>query len=347
MSFSLENITRENVKGLSPYSSARDEYISDGSKMVFLDANENPFENGVNRYPDPKQRSLKSILAKQKGVKEENILLGNGSDEVLDLLFRAFCEPRMDNVITLPPTYGMYQVLSGINTIENRTVLLDTDFQPNVNEILNTMDTNSKMLFICSPNNPSGNSISSQKIKILLENFKGLVVVDEAYIDFSSEQSWVSKLSKYPNLVIIQTLSKAYGMAGIRLGIGIASEQIIAVLNKIKPPYNVNELTQQNAMERVSNEKSVQEEVATILGERKLLMEALSEISFISKMYPSDANFILAKVDDASERYNQLLEEGIVVRNRTTQPLCENTLRFTVGTPEENTLLITALKSLV
>jgi histidinol-phosphate aminotransferase len=347
MSFSLENITRANVKGLSPYSSARDEYISDGSKMVFLDANENPFENGVNRYPDPKQRSLKSILAKQKGVKEENILLGNGSDEVLDLLFRAFCEPRMDNVITLPPTYGMYQVLSGINTIENRTVLLDTDFQPNVNEILNTMDTNSKMLFICSPNNPSGNSISSQKIKILLENFKGLVVVDEAYIDFSSEQSWVSKLSKYPNLVIIQTLSKAYGMAGIRLGIGIASEQIIAVLNKIKPPYNVNELTQQNAMERVSNEKSVQEEVATILGERKLLMEALSEISFISKMYPSDANFILAKVDDASERYNQLLEEGIVVRNRTTQPLCENTLRFTVGTPEENTLLITALKSLV
>jgi histidinol-phosphate aminotransferase len=347
MSFSLENITRENVKGLSPYSSARDEYISDGSKMVFLDANENPFENGVNRYPDPKQRSLKSILAQQKGVKEENILLGNGSDEVLDLLFRAFCEPRMDNVITLPPTYGMYQVLSGINTIENRTVLLDTDFQPNVNEILNTMDTNSKMLFICSPNNPSGNSISSQKIKILLENFKGLVVVDEAYIDFSSEQSWVSKLSKYPNLVIIQTLSKAYGMAGIRLGIGIASEQIIAVLNKIKPPYNVNELTQQNAMERVSNEKSVQEEVATILGERKLLMEALSEISFISKMYPSDANFILAKVDDASERYNQLLEEGIVVRNRTTQPLCENTLRFTVGTPEENTLLITALKSLV
>jgi histidinol-phosphate aminotransferase len=347
MSFSLENITRENVKGLSPYSSARDEYISDGSKMVFLDANENPFENGVNRYPDPKQRSLKSILAKQKGVKEENILLGNGSDEVLDLLFRAFCEPRMDNVITLPPTYGMYQVLSGINTIENRTVLLDTDFQPNVNEILNTMDTNSKMLFICSPNNPSGNSISSQKIKILLENFKGLVVVDEAYIDFSSEQSWVSKLSKYPNLVIIQTLSKAYGMAGIRLGIGIASEQIIAVLNKIKPPYNVNELTQQNAMERVSNEKSVQEEVATILGERKLLMEALSEISFISKMSPSDANFILAKVDDASERYNQLLEEGIVVRNRTTQPLCENTLRFTVGTPEENTLLITALKSLV
>jgi histidinol-phosphate aminotransferase len=347
MSFNLENITRANVKGLSPYSSARDEYVSDGSKMVFLDANENPFENGLNRYPDPKQRSLKALLAQQKGIKEGNILLGNGSDEVLDLLFRAFCEPRTDNVITLPPTYGMYQVLSGINTIENRTVLLDTDFQPNVDAILTTMDTNSKMLFICSPNNPSGNSISSQKIKILLEKFKGLVVVDEAYIDFSPEQSWVSKLSKYPNLVITQTLSKAYGMAGIRLGICIASEQIIAVLNKIKPPYNVNELTQQRAMERVSDQKSVQEEVAIILIERKLLMKALSEISFISKMYPSDANFVLAKVDDAAKRYNQLVEEGIVVRNRTTQPLCENTLRFTVGTPHENTLLISTLKSLV
>lgn len=347
MSFNLDNITRKNVKGLSPYSSARDEYISDGSKMVFLDANENPFENGVNRYPDPKQRSLKSILAKQKGIQEENILLGNGSDEVLDLLFRAFCEPRMDNVITLPPTYGMYQVLSGINTIENRTVLLDTDFQPNVDLILSTMDNNSKILFICSPNNPTGNSISTQKIKTLLENFKGLVVIDEAYIDFSSEQSWMSKLSNHPNLVITQTLSKAYGMAGIRLGICFASEQIIAVLNKIKPPYNVNELTQQSAMERVADQKSVQEEVAIILGERKLLIEALSEISFISKIYPSDANFVLAKVDDASKRYNQLLEKGIVVRNRTTQPLCENTLRFTIGTPEENTLLITALKSLV
>ncbi len=347
MSFNLDNITRKNVKGLSPYSSARDEYISDGSKMVFLDANENPFENGVNRYPDPKQRSLKSILAKQKGIQEENMLLGNGSDEVLDLLFRAFCEPRIDNVITLPPTYGMYQVLSGINTIENRTVLLDTDFQPNVDLILSTMDNNSKILFICSPNNPTGNSISTQKIKTLLENFEGLVVIDEAYIDFSSEQSWVSKLSKHPNLVITQTLSKAYGMAGIRLGICFASEQIIAVLNKIKPPYNVNELTQQSAMERVSDQKSVQEEVDVILGERKLLIEALSEISFISKIYPSDANFVLTKVDKASKRYHQLLEKGIVVRNRTTQPLCENTLRFTIGTPEENTLLITALKSLV
>jgi len=346
MNFNLDNIIRDNIKGLSPYSSARDEYDSDGSKMVFLDANENPFENGVNRYPDPKQRSLKALLADQKGIQEEHILLGNGSDEVLDLLFRAFCEPGIDNVITLPPTYGMYQVLSGINTIENRTVLLNIDFQPDVDAILNVVNNNSKLLFICSPNNPSGNSISAQKIKILLENFKGLVVIDEAYIDFSTEESWVSKLSEYPNLVVTQTLSKAYGMAGIRLGICIASAEIITVLNKIKPPYNVNELTQQRAMERVSDQKSVQAEVRQILQEREALKEALKTVPFVEKIYPSDANFILAKVDDATQRYNQLLKKGVVVRNRTTQPLCENTLRFTVGTPEENKMLIKALNIL-
>ncbi len=346
MNFNIDKITRENVKGLQPYSSARDEYVSDGSKMVFLDANENPFENGVNRYPDPKQRSLKAALAEQKNIKEENILLGNGSDEVLDLLFRAFCEPKKDNIITLPPTYGMYQVLSGINTITNKTVLLDADFQPKVEDILNKVDENSKLLFICSPNNPSGNSISSQKIKTLLENFKGLVIIDEAYIDFSSEESWVSRLPEYPNLVITQTLSKAYGMAGIRLGICIASAEIISVLNKIKPPYNVNELTQQRALERVADKKSVQTEVRHILDERDKLNETLKTVPFVSKIYPSDANFILAKVDNATHRYNQLLKKGIVVRNRTTQPLCENTLRFTVGTSEENNHLITALKSL-
>ena len=346
MSFNLDSIIRENVKGLRPYSSARDEYVSDGSKMVFLDANENPFENGVNRYPDPKQRSLKALLAKQKDIEEGNILLGNGSDEVLDLLFRAFCEPGKDNVITLPPTYGMYNVLSGINNVENQTVLLDSYFQPNVEAILNTINKESKLLFICSPNNPTGNSISTKKIQQLLNSFSGLVVIDEAYIDFSSEQSWVSKLSEYPNLVVTQTLSKAYGMAGIRLGICIASEQIIAVLNKIKPPYNVNELTQQRAIERVAQPKVVQEEVNTILSERKLLKEALSEIAYVSKIYTSDANFILVKVDDASKRYNQLLEKGIVVRNRTTQPLCEDTLRFTVGTPEENKILVKMLNQI-
>lgn len=346
MSFNLDNITRENVKGLRPYSSARDEYVSDGSKMVFLDANENPFENGVNRYPDPKQRSLKALLTKQKDIKEGNILLGNGSDEVLDLLFRAFCEPGKDNVITLPPTYGMYNVLSGINHVENQTVLLDSDFQPNVEAILSAINKESKLLFICSPNNPTGNSISTKKIQQLLNSFSGLVVIDEAYIDFSSEQSWVSKLSEYPNLVVTQTLSKAYGMAGIRLGICIASEQIIAVLNKIKPPYNVNELTQGKALERVANLEQIKKEVSNILKERENLEKALRNISFVQTIYPSDANFILAKVDDATVRYNQLVKKGIVVRNRTTQPLCEHTLRFTVGTPEENKILVKMLNQI-
>jgi len=344
MSFNLNNITRENVKGLSPYSSARDEYVSDGSTMVFLDANENPFENGVNRYPDPQQRSLKTILAAQKGIKEENILLGNGSDEVLDLLFRAFCEPKQDNIITLPPTYGMYKVLSGINLVENREVLLTTAFQPNIAEITKAIDEHTKLLFICSPNNPTGNSFSTAIIEELLNSINGLVVIDEAYIDFSSEESWTSKLADYPNLIVTQTLSKAYGMAGIRLGLCLASAEIIAVINKIKPPYNVNQLTQEKAIERVSDQKAVQTEVASILAEREKLMEALKTISFVSTIYPTDANFILAKVDDATRRYNQLLKEGVVVRNRTTQPLCENTLRFTVGNSEENKKLTEALK---
>jgi len=346
MSFNLDKITRENVKGLSPYSSARDEYVSDGSTMVFLDANENPFENGVNRYPDPQQRGLKAILAEQKGIKEENILLGNGSDEVLDLLFRAFCEPKQDNITTLPPTYGMYKVLSGINMVENKEVLLTHDFQPNVEEILKTIDSKTKLLFICTPNNPTGNSFSTKKIEELLNSFNGLVVIDEAYIDFSSEESWTSKLSEFPNLIITQTLSKAYGMAGIRLGICIASAEIIAVVNKIKPPYNVNQLTQEKATLRVLDRDAVKNEVSQILTERAKLEEALKTVSFVEKIYPTDANFILAKVDDASIRYDQLLEKGVVVRNRTTQPLCENSLRFTVGTEKENVSLINALKTL-
>ena len=347
MSFNLDNITRENVKGLSPYSSARDEYVSDGSEMVFLDANENPFENGVNRYPDPQQRRLKAILAHQKGVSEKHILLGNGSDEVLDLLFRAFCEPKQDNVITLPPTYGMYKVLSGINVVENREVLLTDDFEPNVPAIKEKIDINTKLLFICSPNNPSGNSFSPEKIEELLDVFNGLIIIDEAYIDFSTFKSWSSKLSKYPNLVVTQTLSKAYGLAGIRLGICLASEEIIAVLNKIKPPYNVNELTQERAIQRVSDLEHVQNEVSKILAERDRLALTLETIPFVSSIYPSDANFILAKVDDAALRYGQLLQKGVVVRNRATQPLCENTLRFTVGTAAENKQLITALKSIL
>lgn len=346
MSFNLDNIIRENVKVLKPYSSARDEYVSDGSKMVFLDANESPFENGVNRYPDPQQRSLKEVLSAQKGIQPENILLGNGSDEVLDLLFRAFCEPKEDNIITLPPTYGMYKVLSGINVIENREVLLTIDFQPDVPAIEKVMDSSSKILFICSPNNPSGNSISEEKIIELLNSFKGLVVLDEAYIDFSSKESWVSKLSTYKNLIVTQTLSKAYGMAGIRLGICIASKEIIAVLNKIKPPYNVNGLTQAKALERVLDKDGIAKEVSAILIERKKLSSALDSIAFVEALYNTDANFILAKVDNADLRYQQLLAKGIVVRNRSTQPLCENTIRFTVGTPEENNTLIASLKEI-
>ncbi|MBU3025773.1 histidinol-phosphate transaminase [Zobellia galactanivorans] len=344
--FNIQNLIRENVKGLSPYSSARDEYVSDGSQMVFLDANENPFENGVNRYPDPQQRGLKSVLAEQKGITAENILLGNGSDEVLDLIFRTFCEPKIDNIISLPPTYGMYQVLAGINNVENREVLLTEDFQPDVEAILERVDEHSKLLFLCSPNNPTGNVFSEERIVRLLNAFEGLVVIDEAYIDFAESESWVSRLGEFPNLVITQTLSKAYGMAGIRLGICIASKEIIAAVNKIKPPYNVNELTQQKALNRVLDLASVKNEVTNILNERERLLKVLREVSFVEKIYASDANFVLAKVDDANKRYKQLLEEGVVVRNRTTQPLCENTLRFTVGTPDENKKLIEVLNKL-
>lgn len=344
--FNIDNLVRDNVKGLKPYSSARDEYVSDGSKMVFLDANENPYENGVNRYPDPQQRNLKAVLGDQKGIDVQNILLGNGSDEVLDLLFRAFCEPKEDNIISLPPTYGMYKVLSGINNIENREVLLTQDFQPDVEAILKQVDKHTKMIFLCSPNNPTGNSFSSDIIKALLESFKGLVVIDEAYIDFSSDESWTKKLGEYPNLIVTQTLSKAYGMAGIRLGICIASEEIIDVVNKIKPPYNVNELTQQKAFERVNAAELVTKEIKDILQGKKELLKVLHEVRFIEKVYRSDANFVLVKVDNANKRYQELLNKGIVVRNRTTQPLCENTLRFTIGTKDENEQLIAVLKTL-
>ncbi|MBZ9729236.1 histidinol-phosphate transaminase [Salegentibacter sp. JZCK2] len=344
--FNINNLVRPNVAGLKPYSSARDEYQATGSEMVFLDANENPFQTDVNRYPDPQQRSLKTELAKLKSVPTENILLGNGSDEVLDLLFRAFCEPGKDNIITLPPTYGMYKVLANINNIENKEILLNSDFEPNVDEILNSVDQNTKMVFLCSPNNPTGNSFSEEKILKILKNFNGLVVIDEAYIDFSAKESWLNKLEEYPNLVVTQTLSKAYGMAGIRLGICYGSVEIIGILNKIKPPYNVNELTQLRALDRVLNIEKVNSEVSDLLRERELLSKALVQVNFIEETYPSDANFILVKVDNANKRYEQLIQKGIVIRNRTTQPLCENTLRFTVGTEEENEKLLKALKNI-
>ncbi|WP_127021369.1 histidinol-phosphate transaminase [Flagellimonas beolgyonensis] len=344
--FNINNVVRDSVKILSPYSSARDEYVSDGSEMIFLDANENPFDNGVNRYPDPYQRSLKSVLAEQKGISESNMMLGNGSDEVLDLIFRAFCEPTQDNIITLPPTYGMYKVLSGINAVENREVLLTADFEPDVPAIMEAVDKHTKLIFICSPNNPTGNAFQKEAIQKLLESFHGLLVIDEAYIDFSNRESWLNSISDYPNLIVTQTLSKAYGLAGIRLGICYASEEIIAVLNKIKPPYNVNQLTQQRALERVMDPNIVEVEVQQILKEREALIDALQGLSFVEKIFPTDANFVLVKVDNANKRYQQLLEKQVVVRNRSNQPLCENTLRFTVGTPEENNTLIAILKQL-
>ena len=344
--FNIEGLVRENVKKLKPYSSARDEFKDFKKDMIFLDANENPFNNGVNRYPDPQQRDLKSVLAEQRRVSATQILLGNGSDEVLDLLFRAFCEPKVDNVITLPPTYGMYKVLADINAVENREVLLTSDFQINIDEILNTIDERTKLLFICSPNNPTGNSMHVEDIEKLLHNFNGLIILDEAYIDFSKQQSWLNRLNDFPNLIITQTLSKAYGMAGIRLGICYASKEIIDVLNKIKPPYNINELTQLKAMEKVLDKNLVSKEIKSILTEKCKLLKVLLQVKFISKVYSSDANFVLVKVDDATKRYNQLIEKGIVVRNRTTQPLCKNTLRFTVGTHEENKALVKALKEI-
>ncbi|GGD38553.1 histidinol-phosphate transaminase [Muriicola marianensis] len=344
--FDLTRLIRENVRNMTPYSSARDEYVSDGSEKVFLDANENPFGDGINRYPDPQQRTLKTELSKLKGVNQDQILLGNGSDEVLDLFFRAFCEPGRDNVITVPPTYGMYSVLASLNNVENRKVLLQRDFTLDLNGIFNVVDENTRMIFLCSPNNPTGNSIPEEQVESLLNRFTGLVILDEAYIDFSGQASWIKDLDRYPNLAVTQTFSKAFGMAGIRLGSCYASREVIAVLNKIKPPYNVNELTQRTALERLKDLERVNEEVEVLRSEREELAGALSALNFVERVYPSDANFILAVVDDANRRYRELLEKGFIVRNRSGQPLCKNSLRFTVGTQEENRRLIAALNDL-
>ncbi len=342
--FEINQLVRFNVRQLLPYSSARDEFKADGKDMVFLDANENPFGSGLNRYPDPQQGNLKSRLAALKKVREQEILLGNGSDEVLDLLFRAFCEPKEDNIITLPPTYGMYKVLANINEIEEREVILKPDFEPNVESILRTADERSKILFLCSPNNPTGNDFSENIVLQLLEAFKGLVVIDEAYIDFSERESWLSRLERFPNLVITQTMSKAWGLAGIRLGICYASEGIIDILKKIKPPYNVNELTAQKAAERLLEVDEVRTEINKIKKQRDRLATELSKLSIVEKIFPSDANFLLARMDNANLRYQQLLQRNIVVRNRSNQALCENTIRFTIGTEDENEKLILALQ---
>ncbi|NER11232.1 histidinol-phosphate aminotransferase [Muriicola jejuensis] len=341
--FNLNRLIRKNVRNMTPYSSARDEYVSDGSEKIFLDANENPFGDGINRYPDPQQRILKSQLAERKGVSPDQILLGNGSDEVLDLIFRAFCEPGRDNVITVPPTYGMYSVLASLNHVENRKVLLKPDFTLDLRGLFTAIDEGTRIVFLCSPNNPSGNSLPPEQITEILNNFKGLVVLDEAYIDFSDQKSWVTVLSDYPNLIVTQTFSKAYGMAGIRLGVCYASVEVVTVLNKIKPPYNVNELTQRAALERLRESESIEGEVEVLRSERRKLERALDGLDFVRHVYPSDANFILVEVDDADRRYSEILKRGFIVRNRSNQPLCENCLRFTVGTPEENRRLIEVL----
>ncbi|TCK69346.1 histidinol-phosphate aminotransferase [Winogradskyella wandonensis] len=342
----IENLLRANIRTIKAYSSARDEYKDASADMVFIDANENPFETNINRYPDPKQTKVKDKIAEIKNIKASQILLGNGSDEVLDLIFRAFCEPNKDNIVTLPPTYGMYSVLANLNAVAIKQVVLDENFEPKVADILAAQNQNSKILFLCSPNNPTANSFKTSKIEELINKFNGIVVIDEAYIDFSNQESWVSRLDDFPNLIVTQTLSKAYGMAGIRLGICFASEYIIAVLNKIKPPYNINQLTQDKALERLKDLETVEKEVQSIIFERDKLIEQLKSVSIVKTIYPSDANFVLVQVDDANKRYTQLIEKGVVVRNRTTQPLCENCLRFTVGTPNENKTLITILNQL-
>ena len=342
----LNQLIRPCIKAMKPYSSARDEFKSQDQNLVFLDANENPFANGLNRYPDPQQQLLKNKLAELKGVEPNQILLGNGSDEVLDLLFRVFCTPNKDAMLTLTPTYGMYGVLANLNAVEQQTVALTADFQIDVEVVLNAMQPNTKLLFVCSPNNPSGNTMNVTAIKRILDNFNGIVVIDEAYIDFTDATSWLKYLSAYPNLVVTQTLSKAYGLAGIRLGICYASSEIIAVLNKIKPPYNINILTQKAALEVLSDRTTTQEQVRIILSERDTLIQNFQNIPWIETLFPTDANFILMRVDDANLRYEQLKQKGIIVRNRTNQPLCENCLRITVGTPQENMKLINVFKTL-
>ena len=346
MNHEIEQLVRPGIRDLKPYSSARDEYSGDGRDMIFLDANENPFDTGVNRYPDPHQRKLKERISELRGVDTGQLLLGNGSDEVLDLLFRVFCEPGRDKVIILPPTYGMYKVLAGVNTVGLIEAPLTESFQPDVEEILRQSGENTKMLFLCSPNNPTGNLLDRSLVLELLERFNGLVVIDEAYIDFAGDEGYVPLLEKFPKLVVTQTLSKAFGMAGIRVGICLASESVISYLKRVKPPYNINELSQQAAIKALDDPDGTLAMILELKKERKYLLEALTGISMVRELFPTDANFILARVDNAELRYRQLIGKGIVVRDRSSQLHCENTLRFTVGTPEENAILLQTLREL-
>ena len=341
---SIEQLVRPMIKEIIPYCSARDEFEDFEAQKIFLDANENPFENGFNRYPDPLQKKLKRTLADVKQVKSEQILLGNGSDEVLDLIFRTFCEPGEEEVLILPPTYGMYSLLAKLNNIIVKEVPLNKNFEIEIDTVLEAVNQKTKIIFICSPNNPSGNAIPLDQIEQLLDRFKGILVVDEAYIDFSEQKSTLSILDQYPQLLVCQTFSKAYGLAGIRLGMCYANPLIIDYFNKIKPPYNVNSLTQSRALAQLETTESIQDQVISLISERKKLEQELKQFDFVSKIYPSDANFLLVVVDDANKRYDQFLDAGVVLRNRSSLQGCNNALRVTVGTPEENTNFIKICK---
>ncbi len=337
----IEKLLRDNIRELQPYSCARDEFKGEAS--VYLDANENPYNAPFNRYPDPLQWEVKTQISIIKGVPVEDIFLGNGSDEPIDLLYRAFCEPRIDNVVAIEPTYGMYKVSAGINDVEYRKVLLDENFQFSADTLLAATNLYTKIIWLCSPNNPTGNSLNRNEIIKLITSFDGIVVLDEAYIDFASEASFATKLTEYPNLVVLQTFSKAWGSAAIRLGMAFASTEIIAVLNKIKYPYNVNILTQQHAFKALNNAEQVKKWVEILLDERAVLISKLKELSIVQHIYPTDANFVLVRVTDANSIYQSLVNKGIIVRNRNNVSLCNGCLRITVGTPEENKILLEEL----
>lgn len=345
MSFDLEKITRPNIRNLKPYSSARDEFS--GEAKVFLDANENslgsPLRKWYNRYPDPHQKQLKQEIAKIKNIDAGKIFLGNGSDECIDLLFRCFCEPGKDNTIICPPTYGMYEVSAAINDVPVLKANLLPDFQLDLDAIEEQVNENTKIIWICSPNNPTANSINFQDIEILLNNFNGLVVVDEAYINFSRQRSLIASLDDYPNLVILQTFSKAWGLAALRLGMAFASPEIVNILDRVKPPYNINQATQELAMEALQHVDQVNEMIREIVDMRTELTAVFNKMPLVQTVYPSDANFLLVKVIDAPAVYDYLLQEGIVVRDRSKVELCEDCLRITIGTEQENTVLVDAL----
>ena len=339
----LEQLVRKNIWSLAPYSSARDEY-SGKEAHVFLDANENPYNAPYNRYPDPLQRELKATLSKVKGVPEDMIFLGNGSDEAIDLPYRVFCNPGKDNVVAIAPTYGMYKVCADINDIEYRQVLLDDNYQFHADELLKACDQNTKIIWLCSPNNPTGNSLDRDEILKVINGFEGIVIVDEAYIDFAQQQSLRPELPTHPNLIILQTMSKAWGSAAIRLGMAFASKEIIAIYNKVKYPYNINQLTQQQAMEALSDPFEVDKWVKTLLQERSRMMQAFTDLPICKQVLKTDANFFLARMTDAQAIYDYLVNKGIIVRNRHRVQLCQNCLRITIGTRSENNELLSALR---